>query len=92
VAKESEHLPSGKVVLRTLDAEGRLVQEMHSYGVLEIACTMEFAADKKIGESYIVKKRVAGRARYEKARVDYPDMPEADTALHDTGAELIRLA
>ena len=28
----------------------------------------------------------------EKARLDYPDMPEADSALPDTGAELIRLA
>ena len=91
MTKESEQLPSGKLVLRTLDVEGRLVQEMHSYGMLEIACTMEFAAGKKIGESYVVKKRVAGRKRYEKARLDYPDMPAADETLSDTGAELIRL-
>ncbi len=61
MAKESERFPSGRVILRTLDAEGQLVKEIHSYGMLEIACTREFAKGKKIGESYIVKKRVAGR-------------------------------
>ncbi len=91
MAKESEQSPSGKTIVRTFDEDGRLVREQHSYGMLEIACTMEFAAGKKVAEEYIVKKRIAGRARYEKAQVAYPDMPEADRSLRDTGAELIRL-
>jgi hypothetical protein len=90
--QEREELPSGKIVIRTFDADGRIATEMHSYGVLDIACDLEFAMGKKIAESYIVKKRMVGRARYEKARAEYPDMPEADQAMRDTGAEMVKLA
>lgn len=90
--KEYEDLPSGKTVVRTFDEDGRIASETHSYGLLEIACSFEFAAGKKTAESFFVKKRMAGRARYEKARAQYPDMPEADRTMPDTGAELIRLA
>ncbi len=89
---EHEELPSGKTVVRTFDEDGRITSEAHSYGLLEIACTFEFAAGKKIAESYFVKKRMVGRARYEKTRAQYSDMPEADPTMPDTGAELIRLA
>ena len=53
---------------------------------------MEFAAGKKVAETYFVKKRMVGRAKYEKARGEYPDMPVADESLVDVGAELTRLA
>ena len=90
--QENEELPSGKRIARTFDEHGRITSETHSYGLLEIACELSFAAGKKFAESYFVKKRMAGRARYEKARAQYPDMPEADRTMPDTGAELIRLA
>lgn len=90
--KESEELSSGKTIMRTFDEDGRLAKEVHSYGMLKIACDIEYVEDKKVSETYFVNRRLVGRARYEKARADYPDMPEADHSLADTGAELVKLA
>jgi ankyrin repeat protein len=53
---------------------------------------MEYLAGKKVGETYFVKKRMVARTRYEKVRPAYPDMPEADASLEDSGAELAKLA
>ena len=92
MSKESEELPSGKKVIRTFDDDGGLLSEMHSYGMLDIAVNMEFSNGQKTEETYFVKKRLAGRKRYEKARGGYPDMPPADNALADSTAELIKLA
>ncbi len=90
--REQEDLPSGKRMLRKFAADGSLAAETHSYGLVEIACEISFASGKKIAETYFVNKRLVGRARYEKARTQYPDMPAADPTLPDTGAELTRLA
>ncbi|MBL9162831.1 MAG: hypothetical protein JNL18_08875 [Planctomycetaceae bacterium] len=89
--EESEELPSGKKTIRTFDDDGNLSSEMHSYGMLDIAMKIEFSAGRKTEETYFVKKRLTGRKRYEKARIAYPDMPAADDALIDSGAELIKL-
>lgn len=91
MSEESEDFPSGKKVIRTIDDDGSLSSEMHSYGMLDIAVNMEYSNGQKTTETYYVKKRLAGRKRYEKARLDYPDMPSADDAMADTGAELIKL-
>jgi hypothetical protein len=89
--EETEELPSGKTVIRTFDADGRVTKEMHSYGMLKIACNIEYAGGKKATESFFVNQRLVGRARYEKARAEYPDMPEANQSMADTGAELVKL-
>jgi hypothetical protein len=86
-----EQCPSGKVILRDFDDGGVLVKESHSYGMLDVACLMEFAAGKKVRETYSVNRRMIGRARYEKALVDYPDMPKPDPTLQDADAELTQL-
>lgn len=89
--QETEELPTGKTVMRTSDEAGRVTREMHSYGMLKIACNIEYAGGKKVAESYFVNQRLVGRARYEKVRVKYPDMPEANQSLADAGAELVNL-
>jgi hypothetical protein len=89
--QETEELPTGKTVMRTFDEDGRVTKEMHSYGMLKIACDIEYVSGKRAAESYFVNQRLVGRARYEKARVEYPDMPAADQSLTDTGAALVKL-
>lgn len=90
--QEHERLPSGKQIIRSFDDDGRIMSEEHSYGVLEIACQLSFAAGEKLAEYYFVKKRLVGRTQYEKTRAQYPDMPKADPTMADGGAELIRLS
>jgi hypothetical protein len=90
--REHEDLPSGKRVLRKFHPDGTLASETHSYGLVEIACELAFVSGKKVAETYLVNKRLVGRARYEKARAKYPDMPAADPTMPDTGAELTKLA
>lgn len=85
-------LPSGKAIVRTFADDGQLVEETHRYGLLDIACTMRFANGIKIEEMYFVQKRMVRRARYEKARLGFPDMPSADQRLPDVGGELARAA
>lgn len=87
---QHEELPTGKTIVRWSRDNGSLGQETHGYGVLEIAIQFDFKAGVKVHETYFVKKRMASRRTYEKARVAYPDMPAADGTLHDTGAELLR--
>lgn len=88
--EESRELPTGKVVIRDLDDEGQLLVEHHMYGMLEIAIKMEFSAGVKTEEMYFVKKKLASRKRYEKARLDYPDMPPADDQVEDLCGDLLK--
>jgi hypothetical protein len=90
--QEHEELPTGKTVLRTFDEDGHLVKEMHFYGGLDVAISIEFIAGVKAGETYLVKQRLVSRKRYEKVRVDFPDMPAPDAALEDVGGELLKAA
>jgi hypothetical protein len=85
-----EVLPSGKMILRQFGADGQLVSEMHAHGMVTISLTMAFRDGVKVDETYIVKNRMASRSHYEKARVNFPDMPVADTAIKDTGAEMLK--
>jgi len=89
---EHEQLASGKTIIRKFDAEGRLTSEMHHYNMLTIALQMEFVAGVKTEETYMLKRRLVSRARYEKARAEYPDMPAADDSLPDTCGEMVKLA
>lgn len=89
---ESETLPSGKTVIRKFGGDGKLLEETHSYGLPDISCQICYGDGKKINELYFVKKRMVGRARYEKERASYPDMPAADEALEDLGAQLMKAA
>lgn len=85
-----EELPSGKTIFRGFDASGSVTSEMHAYGMLDIAITFDFRQGKKTSETYFVKKRLVSRERYEKARVDYADMPAPDTQLEDINAQLLK--
>jgi ankyrin repeat protein len=87
-----ENVPSGKSITRRFGDDGQLLEESHSYGALEIGCSITYGNGAKIQELYFVKKRMVRRARYEKERLNFPDMPPADPALADTGGEMAKLA
>jgi len=87
---ESEQLPTGKVVFRDYDGDGYLLKESHGYGMLDLAITMHFTSGVKSSEIYYKNRRTVSRATYEKARSAYPDMPAADGAVEDFGADLLR--
>jgi ankyrin repeat protein len=89
---DSETLPSGNTVVRRFGDDGHLVEETHSYGVLDISCQIAYRDGKKSDELYFVKKRMVGRTRYEKERAKYPDMPVADQSRQDIGAKLMTAA
>jgi len=84
-----EQLSSGKLILRHF-VDGALVEEHHSYGVLEIGINYDFEGGMKAAESYFAKRRLVSRRTYENARVGYPDMPPADATVEDFGASLLR--
>lgn len=87
---EFEQLVSGKIIVRHFADDGSLVMELHSHGVLAIGIQFDFVKETKMGETYFVKRRLASRRTYEKARTAFKDMPAADCAQEDTGAELLR--
>ena len=87
----TEDLPSGKSIRKSYTDAGEIVEETHCYGMLDIACTIRFEAGLKVEETYFFKRRMVGRKKYEKERVNFSDMPAADQDLPDTGAELLRL-
>ncbi len=87
---EHEQLPSGKVIIRHFGDDGSLVDEQHTYGVLDIGIKFEFGATNKVAETYFAKRRMVSRCAYEKARSAYPDMPPADPAIEDFGASLLQ--
>ena len=86
-----EKLSSGKQITRQFAADGSLQMEMHFYGVLDIAIQWNYIDGMKSSELYFVKRRMVGRRTYEKARVAYSDMPGADDAIADEGAEMLAL-
>jgi hypothetical protein len=88
--KHEQH-PSGKLIFRHF-VDGALIEEHHTYGVLEIGISYDFQAGVKVAESYFANRRTVGRRTYEKARVAYPDMPPADVTVEDFGASLLGLA
>jgi hypothetical protein len=63
---------------------------MHSYGMLEIALVIEYAKGEKAGETYFVKKKMATRAKYEKARAAYEKMPAANSSGEDPNVEFLK--
>ena len=85
-----EQLPSGKIIIRQFADDGSVIVETHRYGALEIAIKYDFREGVKIDETYFSKRRIVGRRTYEKARAAYADMPVAEDALRDYGAELLR--
>jgi hypothetical protein len=85
-----EELPTGKTIIRHFDEEGHVASESHTYGMLDIGITMEFNAGAKSGEMYFVNKKLVSRKRYEKARIEYADMPPPDAQLEDFGGELLK--
>lgn len=89
-AFKHEQLPSGKVIISHFGEDGKLVDEQHTYGVLDIGIRYDFAAGNRVAETYFAKRRMVSRRTYEKARSDYPDMPPADDSIEDFGASLLR--
>jgi hypothetical protein len=87
---KSEQLPSGKVIIRHFGEDGSLVEESHTYGVLDIGIRYDFKAGAKVDETYFAKRRLVSRRTYEKARLAYPDMPPSDEATEDFGSLLLR--
>lgn len=85
-----EELPTGKKIMRNFDGDGRVTSEIHMYGMLDIAIEFEFNEGVKTGEMYFVNKKLISRNRYEKARVQYADMPCPDTEIEDFGGELLK--
>lgn len=85
-----EELPSGKKITRRFDEQGHVASESHVYGMLKIGITMEFQAGVKTGEMYFVNRKLASRKRYEKARLEYADMPAVDEQFGDVGGELLK--
>src|SRR5262245_52889603 len=90
VRQEHEQLPSGKTIVRQFDSDGLLLQEQHSYGLVEIGITFSFQAGTKIGEMYFSNRRVCSRRTYERRRAVYPDMLPPDLTRPDDGAALLR--
>ncbi len=70
----TEELPSGKNIRITYDESGEKTKETHCYGMLDIACTMHYRAGTQVGEDYFFKRRLVGRKKYEKERLNFPDM------------------
>ena len=87
---KQEKLPSGKMIRRTFEEDGSLIEESHGYGLLDIGIKYEFEAGVKVRETYFAKRRIVSRRTYEKARVAYADMPAADGTLEDWGADLLK--
>ena len=86
-------LASGKAITRLYDDEsGELIKEDHSYGIADIAISWDFRDGHKTSETYVCKRRLVKRRRYEQARLAYPDMPAADPSMRDFGSELLQLA
>jgi hypothetical protein len=82
---QHEKLPSGKVIRRRFRDDSSLIEETHSYGTLDIVISLWYEEGVKTTEIYYVKRRLASRRNYEKARGAYPDMPPADATLEDLG-------
>jgi hypothetical protein len=85
-----EQLPSGKKIMREFGQDGSLIRETHGYGLLDITIQHNFTHGAKTEETYFVKRRLASRRTYEKARAAYADMPPADNTLEDFGSLLLR--
>ena len=82
---QHEKLPSGKVIRRRFSDDSSLIEETNSYGTLDIAISLWYEEGVKTSEIYYVKRRLASRRSYEKARGAYPDIPPADATLEDLG-------
>lgn len=87
---DHEQLPTGKLIVRHFGEDGSLADEQHTYGVLDIGIKFDFRAGVKVAETYFSKRRLVGRRTYEKARIDYPDMPPADNVAEDFGSLLLQ--
>jgi hypothetical protein len=81
-----------KQVTRDFDDDGRLVREQHIHGALEIGISREFDRGRRTSETYFYKRRVVSRPTYERARIEYPDMPPANLSIEDSGGALLAAA
>ena len=86
-----ETLTTGKNIHREFDRHNHLKRESHFYGSLDIAVNSDFSNGTKTGERYFVKRKLASRRSYERARLKYKDMPMADASFKDFGAHLLSL-
>ncbi len=82
-ATEMYSYTSGCERKRRYDADMQLIEEIHGYGT-HILLTRRYEGGKKVSETYVYHKRLASKRSYEKAQLDYPDMPAAEADLHDT--------
>jgi hypothetical protein len=84
-----EKLPSGKAIVRRFNDDGSLIEETHSYGIVEIGIQYSLKDGIKTDEIYFAKRRMVSRRTYEKARAGYADMPPADNTIEDFGSLLL---
>ena len=88
--QEHQELPTGKTIIRQLNADGQVTSESHAYGMLDIGITIEFNEGVKTGEMYFAKQKLVSRKQYQKLRVEYADMPPPDAQLEDFGGDLLK--
>ena len=88
-----EQLPSGKHITRHFGTDGIIADETHYYGVgpMEIGIRIDFIAGAKVDETYFGGKGLISRRTYEKRRINYEDMPVADSTLKDGIARLRKI-
>jgi hypothetical protein len=86
-----EELPSGKIIMLSFYAS-EIVKESHIYGTIDIGIEYSFKDGAKHSELYFCKSRMVSRKTYEKARLNYIDMPPADDAFEDINARLLKMA
>ncbi len=52
---DHEQLPSGKLIIRHFGEDGSLVDEQHTYGMLDIGIKFDFKAGMKVDETYFLQ-------------------------------------
>jgi hypothetical protein len=82
-------LASGKTVMSQHDEAGRLTSETYSHGVLRIGLQRDYEPSGTVTEMFFVNRKLVSRARYEKERAAFPDMPAPDVSNVDFGAGLL---
>ncbi|MFZ6723305.1 hypothetical protein [Undibacterium sp. Ji49W] len=83
-----ETLESGKTIQKEFNGNGELQKERHVYGMMDIYLEIVYSGSKNT-ETYMVKQGLATREKYEKARLNYPDMPPANLSIPDDNADLL---
>lgn len=84
--------PNGHSVILHYNSDKVLTKELHvCCDRMEIFISIDYKNGKAVNETYISKKKLITRKRYEKLREQYPDMPPANQELSDFNNELLQM-